>query len=238
MCNPRDPSYMKSLEDRIAYLETQLIAHGIEDVDMLPADFSPAADNPESVSASTFSQETDADSEDLVRRIALNCLQPHTFPEGIVNQNGLSLLRSLLSDSITKVSWTEKKSDNHSLLDELPRETYTRVPRKEVANRLVDTYFEHCNFFSPIISSKEDFLAVIEPLYDNDSASDRSLANIRFRALVVFGTSILLLNRTDASVPISRSEGYFTAATQLFSQHPDAICTGDLEHLANLLFII
>ncbi|KAH6988589.1 fungal-specific transcription factor domain-containing protein [Ilyonectria destructans] len=200
-------SYMKSLEDRIAYLETQLTAHGIED------------------------------SEDLVGRIALNCLQPHAFSQGIVNQNGLSVLRSLLSDPMIKVSWAEKKSDNHSLLDELPRETSVGMPRQEVAGRLVDTYFEHCNFFSPIISSKEDFLTMIEPLYDA-SASDQSLINVRFRALVVFGTSILLLNRTDSSVPISRSEGYFTAATQLFSQHPDSICTGDLEHVANLLFII
>ncbi|KAF7556156.1 hypothetical protein G7Z17_g1636 [Cylindrodendrum hubeiense] len=230
-------SYMKNLEDRIAYLETQLAAHGIEDVDMLSVEFSPA-DTADSGPASAISPETDGESEDLVGQIALNCLQPHAFSQGITNQNGLSLLRSLLSDPMGKVSWTEKKSDNRSLLDELPRETLVSVPRREVAGRLIDTYFEHCNFFSPIISSKGDFLTMIEPLYGDASASDQSLINTRFRALVVFGTSILLLNRTDSSIPISRSEGYFTAATHLFSQRPDLICTGDLEHLANLLFII
>ncbi|KAH7166423.1 fungal-specific transcription factor domain-containing protein [Dactylonectria macrodidyma] len=250
-------SYMKSLEDRITYLETQLAAHGIEDVDMLPAelqsanlqpvdlqstdmptiDFSPA-ETSDIIPASAISPETDVESEDLVGRIALNCLQPHAFSQGIVNQNGLSLLRSLLAAPMTKVSWTEKKSDNHSLLDELPRETSASVPRQEIAGRLLHTYFEHCNFFSPIISSKEDFLTMIEPLYSDASAFNPNLINARFRAFVVFGTSILLLNRTDPSVPISRSEGYFAAATQLFSQHPGSICTGDLEHLANLLFII
>ncbi|KAH7140212.1 fungal-specific transcription factor domain-containing protein [Dactylonectria estremocensis] len=250
-------SYMKSLEDRIAYLETQLAAHGIEDIDMLPADLQPVdlqpvdlqstdmqaidfspAETSDIMAASAISPGTDVDSEDLVGRIALNCLDPHAFSQGIVNQNGLSLLRSLLSAPMTKVSWTEKKSDNQSLLDELPREISASMPRHEVAGRLIDTYFEHCNFFSPIVSSKKKFLVMIKPLYGDTSTADLPLINVRFRALVVFGTSILLLNRTDPSVPISRSEGYFAAATQLFSQHPDSICTGDLEHLANLLLVI
>ncbi|KAH6867460.1 fungal-specific transcription factor domain-containing protein, partial [Thelonectria olida] len=177
-------------------------------------------------------------SEDLVGQIAINCLQPQPFTRGIVNQNGLSLLRSLLSDPITRVSWTEKRSDSQSLIDELPSERMPTMPRREVAGKLADTYFEHCNFFSPIFSSKDEFLNMIEPLYGNASASDQSLVNVRFRALVVFGTSILLLNRVDSSVPASRADSYFTAATQLFSQNPQLICTGDLQHLINLLFII
>lgn len=184
------------------------------------------------------SHEAEAVSEDLVGQIATNCLQPQSFSAGFMNRNGLTLLQSLLSDPITRVSWVDKKSDGHSLLDELPPEMLPAMPRREVATKLVDTYFEHCDFFSPIFSSKSDFLGMIEPLYSDAAASDPSLVNVRFRALAVFGTSILLLNRVDSSVPAARSESYFTAATQIFSQNPKLTCTGDLEHLTNLLFII
>lgn len=225
---------MKSLEDRIAYLEAQLSAHGIEDVDMLSPNFSASAEP--DLAPSSVSQGTDRE-DDLVGQIAINCLQPEPFTRGIVNQNGLSLLRSLLCDPMTRVSWADKRSDSQSLLDELPSQTTPTVPRREVVGKLADTYFEHCSFFSPIFSSKDEFLNMIEPLY-GDAATDESLVNVRFRALIVFGTSILLLNRVDASVPASKSEGYFTAATQLFSRNPGLTCTGDLQHLINLLFII
>ncbi|KAH6884603.1 hypothetical protein B0T10DRAFT_493467 [Thelonectria olida] len=59
-------SYMRSLEDRIAYLEAQLSAHGIEDGDMLSPNFSPSSERDLGPS-STLSQETDRDSRENAR---------------------------------------------------------------------------------------------------------------------------------------------------------------------------
>lgn len=228
---------MKSLEDRVAYLETQLMSHGIQDVEMLSTGFSPLNGN-DLPSASTSPQEVEGQQpEDLLAHVALECMQPDVFTTSLVNRNGLSLLRSLLADPLAKALQNAGNSDHHSLLEGLPYETRAAMPPRDASHRLIDTYFEHCDFFSPIMSSKEDFRDMIEPLFDAPS-SNQALIKAKFRALVVFGTAVLLLNRRDSSVPISRSEGYFAAAIHLFGQHPDAICTGDLDHLVNLLLIV
>ncbi|KAL2851977.1 fungal-specific transcription factor domain-containing protein [Aspergillus pseudoustus] len=49
---------------------------------------------------------------------------------------------------------------------------------------------------------------------------------------------ILLLNRVDFSIPASKSEKYFYAAIRLFANNPETLCTGDIQHLANLIFIV
>lgn len=229
-------SYVKSLEDRVAFLELQLSSSGTSDVGThSPALFEPGDLDPSP--SLTAPYDADGVSEDLVGQIATSSLQPQPFTGGIVNHNGLALLRSLLSDPMSRVSGAEVRSDSHSLLDELPPETLPSIPRREAVGKLVDIYFEHCNFFSPILESKDEFIQTIEPLY-NQVTPDQPLANAQFRALIVLGTSILLLNRVDFSVPASKSESYFTAAIRIFAQHPETICTGDLNHLANLLFII
>lgn len=227
---------MKSLEDRITYLETRLMAHGIQDTETLSVDVSPLAGN-NLRTASTPPHEPEGPSQDLVGHIALESLQTDSFATSLINRNGLSLLNSLLTHPIAKLARGAGTSEHHTLLHELPYETRAGMPPKGAARRLIDTYFEHCDFFSPIISSKEDFFATIEPLYST-SDPGRPLINAKFRALIVFGTAILLLNRSDPSVPISRSEGYFVAAVQVFARHSNSICTGDLEHLINLLLII
>lgn len=229
-------SYVKSLEDRVAFLELQLSSNGISDVGThSPSLFEPSDMNPSP--SLTAPYDADEASDDLVDQIATSSLQPQPFTSGMVNHNGLALLRSLLSDPMARVSGAEVRSDSHFLLDELPPETLPSIPRREAVDKLVDIYFEHCNFFSPILESKDEFIQTIEPLY-NQASPDQPLANAHFRALVVLGTSILLLNRVDFSVPASKSDSYFTAAMRIFAQNPETICTGDLNHLANLLFII
>ncbi|CAH0057323.1 unnamed protein product [Clonostachys solani] len=232
-------SYIKNLEDRVAYLETQLLSHGIHDFEAPSSGFTPLTSNSLDLSSDPNTiHELGRQPDDLVGQIPLECIQSESFTTSITGYNGLSLLRSLLADPIAKAMAGNNQSDHHALLHELPYETRASMPPKEATVRLVDTYFEHCDFFSPIISSKEDFLAMVEPLYGASTNADPKLACAKFRALVVFGTAVLLLNRRDSSVPISRSEGYFAAAIRILSQHPDSICTGDLEHLANLLLLV
>ena len=227
---------MKSLEDRIAYLEARLRAHGIPDTEELPADLSPLAGN-DLRAASIPPNESESPSQDLVGHIALESLREDSFATSVVNRSGLSLLNSLLTHPVAELLRSAGASEHHTLLHELPYEIRAGMPPKDAARRLIDTFFEHCDFFSPIISSKEDFFASVEPLY-SASDPDQTMINAKFRALIVFGTAVLLLNRSDPSVPISRSEGYFAAAVQVLSHHSDSICTGDLEHLTSLLLII
>lgn len=179
---------------------------------------------------------TEEESTDLIGRIASDSLQQQPFFARGRSHGGLSLLQSLLSGPVSRLPLNEQ-SDSHSLLDEISSETIPAIPGREATGKLLDIYFEHCDFFSPIISSRESFLEMIEPLYSN-SSPNQSLANVRFRALVVFSTSILLLNRVDSTVPSSKSETFFNAAVRVFPQHPEIMCTGDLNQLENLLFII
>nr|ABP01778.1 putative transcription factor [Ophiostoma piceae] len=113
------------------------------------------------------------------------------------------------------------------------------MPPGETERRLADAYFEHCDLLSPLIASKEAFLSMVEPLYrEHDAIQQTTLVTAKFRALLVFATAILLLNGTDSPVPVSRSEGYYSAAIHVPSQNPDMICTGDLDHVLNLLLAV
>ena len=227
-------SYIKTLEDRIAYLEIQLSSHGIQDADHSPAQASPTV-NAASVTSSAY---PDYGSEaDLAAKIARGSLGAGMFAGSSIDRSGLSLLSSLLADPMSRALRSNGVSDSHNLLGELPYETRASMPSKEASLRLIDTYFEHCDFFSPIMSSREDFFRSIQPLFDSSLPQEGS-SLAKFRALVVFGTAVLLLNRSDPTVPLSKSEAYFAAALRVFSQQPEVICTGDSEHLINLLLII
>ncbi|KAJ5626640.1 fungal-specific transcription factor domain-containing protein [Penicillium herquei] len=142
----------------------------------------------------------------------------------------------MLSDALSRLPVTEQ-SNGHSLLDEIPSDRTATLPSRESTTKLLDVYSEHCDFFSPILLSKQQFLDMLEPLH-SDSTTNGSLVNEKFRAFVVLGTSILLLNRVDFTVPLSQSESYFNAAIRLFEQESSTICTADLNHLTNLLLIV
>ncbi|KAJ5093563.1 fungal-specific transcription factor domain-containing protein [Penicillium angulare] len=218
-------SYVKSLEDRIAFLETQP-----------PAPHFPVSVEANVDPSSRLSHDNVEEPADLVGQIASDSLWRQPFFARNKNHDGFSLLQSLLSGPVSRLPLNER-SDSHALLDEMPSETTPAIPGRDVAEKLLDIYFEHCDFFSPILSSRENFLEMIEPLYSNPTP-DQPLANVHFRALIVFATSILLLNRVDSTVPSSKSETFFNAAIRVFSQYPEMICTGDQNQLENLLFII
>jgi hypothetical protein len=155
-----------------------------------------------------------------------------------VNKSGLSLLSSLLADPVSRTLRNDGAS-HHALLHDLPYETRASIPPMEAASRLIHAYFEHCDFFSPILSSESDFLNTIAPLYDaGETGTSKPLANAKFRAFIIFGTAVLLLNRSDSSLPKSRSEGCFAAGMHTLSQHADLILTGDADHVTSLFLII
>lgn len=189
------------------------------------------------MATATPTTDREGQSVDLTGQIALECLGSDTFNTRLGDASGLSLLNSLLADPLARVLHAQGHSDQHDLLHELPYETRASLPSFEASRRLTDTYFEHCDFFSPILSSRDDFFHTIQPLYDSPMPQDNT-PKAKFRAFMVFGTSVLLLNRSNPSVPVSKSEGYFAAAITIMSQKPREICTGDLDHLVNILLII
>ncbi|EPE03066.1 transcription factor [Ophiostoma piceae UAMH 11346] len=227
---------MKSLEDRIASLELQLLSHGIPCVDPMATDATP---DTSSIGTGPISHGINDQAHDLVAQIALDSLQDNSFSRRISNQSSVSLLQSPLLGPMICALGSERKSDYHSLLNDLPYETRTRMSPRETARRPADAYFEHCDLFSPLIASKEAFLSMIELLYrEHDAIQQTTLVTAKFRVLLVFATTVLLLNRTDSPVPVSRSEGYYAAAIRVPSQNPDMICTGDLDHVLNILLAV
>ncbi|KAH7232110.1 hypothetical protein B0J15DRAFT_539329 [Fusarium solani] len=124
----------------------------------------------------------------------------------------------------------------HGLLENITVPTVVNFPPKPTALQLAATYFEHSNFFSPILDEGR-FRATVESLYDAESGPSQGTLNERFRLLMVLAIAIRLLNRTDAAVPTTGSESFFASAIHVFTERPHAIWKGDLEHLQNLLLI-
>ncbi|KAK1993330.1 hypothetical protein LX36DRAFT_258148 [Colletotrichum falcatum] len=222
-------SYIKSLEDRVAYLESQLANR--------------ETPNPQSsFTALASSGDNSLSSRDPVDQVAFQSLETDAFYNNMATPVGQSLLRSLLAEPIRSVSQTPRHSDHRSLLGVLPNAPEVALPTRDAAVRLVDAYFEHCEFFSPILPSKEDFVASSVALLYKDSPSgqgpkDPAVILAGFRAYTVFATVALLLNRTDPAFHASTADGYFATASRLLAQNPAVICTGDLQHVYNLLLV-
>lgn len=184
-------SYIQSLEDRVAYLESQLENQGSLDLQ------SNSEESAESRQGRTSS------SRDPIELVVSRSLDADVFYNAITTSNGQSLLRLLLAEPIRSVSQTSRPKDHRAILDELPSEAAS-LPSRDGGKRLIDAYFEHCEFFSPIISSKDAFCSSIAVLYNQQSDPGSSAASpSTFRAYIVFATAILLLNRTDSSFPVS-----------------------------------
>ncbi|KAJ4317753.1 hypothetical protein N0V84_007190 [Fusarium piperis] len=125
----------------------------------------------------------------------------------------------------------------HGLLENITVPTVVKFPPKATALQLAATYFEHSNFFSPILDESR-FRATAECLYDAESGPSQGTLNERFQLLMVLAIAIRLLNRTDAAVPTTGSDSFFASAIHVFTERPHAIWKGDLEHLQNLLLIV
>jgi hypothetical protein len=174
---------------------------------------------------------------DIVNDVGLQSFQAAS------SQNTIDVEAQLLLHSFPEPIGRDTPSvtplDNHrSLLSELPYKAQAEFPGREAASRLVDTYFEHADFFSPTITSKDGFLAAIHTLNDGDQSANNDSKLLRFRAFVVFATAVLLLNRTDSSFPVARAEFYYNAAMSTLASSTKIICTGDVAHLCNLLLLI
>jgi hypothetical protein len=220
-------SYIKSLEDRVAHLETQL------------ANANANANANRGLGGQLSSPDTAADPG------SLHSFQSNSFASSIVAPpHGQSLLGSLLAGPIrsanTMAQASSGEAHRQTLLEELPYEPRAGLPSQDAATRLIEAYFEHCEFFCPIVPDKARFLEGVSLLYSAGSRSPpahQTVVLAQFQTYIVFAVAVLLLNRTDSAFPVTRAEAYFAIAIRIMSQDAAAICTGDLDHLCNLLLV-
>jgi len=122
-------------------------------------------------------------------------------------------------------------AETYSLLDELPYEARAAMPSKDASDVLTAAYFEHTEFFSPILS-REKFLDTL-----NDPTKQHTPQDT-YRIMVVYAVAGCLLNRKDPSFPISRSEVYYATALRLLADKPTLSQGSSIEHLCNYTLAI
>ncbi|KAM5342088.1 hypothetical protein ACJ41O_015119 [Fusarium nematophilum] len=125
----------------------------------------------------------------------------------------------------------------HALLDDFTVPNAVKYPPKTTAVQLAATYFEHSNFFSPILD-EDHFSVTMDALYHDGSDPTHGTSEQRFQLCMVLAIAIRLLNRTDAAVPTTGSDSFFASAMIAFTERPRAIWKGNEEHLQHLLLIV
>ncbi|KAF5635109.1 positive transcriptional regulator for purine utilization [Fusarium tjaetaba] len=172
------------------------------------------------------------DTESVASRVSQNV--PESTSEAH-SSSDLNLLR-LLVPRQNDVQHPEN-SAYHTLLDTITVPDTIKFPPKHTAIQLTATYFEHSNFFSPVLNQKS-FHDTIALLYQDQTSPGKGTSVQRFQLCMVLAIAIRLLNRTDSSVPTTASDSFFASAIGILTERPQATWRGDLEHLQNLLLIV
>jgi hypothetical protein len=129
------------------------------------------------------------------------------------------------------------RSSYHALLDGIIVPESIKFPPKSTTIQLAATYFEHSNFFSPVLH-QESFHSTIATLYQDPGNPGQGTSTQRFQLCMVLAIAIRLLNRTDAAVPTTASESFFASAVGILTERPQATWKGDLQHLQSLLLMV
>ncbi|PTD09013.1 Carboxypeptidase 2 [Fusarium culmorum] len=128
-------------------------------------------------------------------------------------------------------------SGYHALLGAITVPERTKFPPKSTTLQLAATYFEHSNFFSPILY-QESFHEIITVLYQDLPNIDQGKSVQKFQLCMVLAIAIRLLNRIDSAVPTTASDPFFASAIGILTERPQATWKGNLQHLQNLLLIV
>ncbi|KAF5675378.1 positive transcriptional regulator for purine utilization [Fusarium circinatum] len=172
------------------------------------------------------------DTESVVSRTSQDALE--SIAEAY-SSDDLSLLRLL----VPRPNDVQHPGDSayHTLLDTITVPDTIKFPPKHTAIQLTTTYFEHSDFFSPVLNQKS-FHKILAILYQDQTSPDQGISVQKFQLCMVLAIAIRLLNRTDSSVPTTASDSFFASAIGILTERPQATWKGDLEHLQNLLLIV
>ncbi|KAJ4003492.1 hypothetical protein NW752_012110 [Fusarium irregulare] len=171
----------------------------------------------ESVTGSRTSQDALAITPEATRSNDLNLLGPLVPKPNDIQDSG--------------------SSGYHALLDSIAVPETIQFPPKATALQLAATYFEHSNFFSPVLD-QESFNNVIATLYQDHLTPGEGFSIQKFQLCMVLAIAIRLLNRIDSAIPTTASESFFASAVGILTERPQATWKGDLQHLQNLLLIV
>ncbi|KAG5771406.1 hypothetical protein H9Q72_002000 [Fusarium xylarioides] len=128
------------------------------------------------------------DTESVVSRTSQDALD--STPEAH-SSNDLNLLR-LLVPRPNDVQHPEG-SAYHTLLDTVTVPDTIKFPPRPTAIQLTAIYFEHSNFFSPVLNQKS-FHDTIAILYQDQTSSDQGTSVQKFQLCMVLAIAIRLLN--------------------------------------------
>ncbi|CAF3591699.1 unnamed protein product [Fusarium graminearum] len=173
------------------------------------------------------------DTESLAgSRISQDAAEATPEPRQSTDLNLLSLFIPEPSDVQDKGT-----SGYHALLGAITVPERTKFPPKSTTLQLAATYFEHSNFFSPILY-QESFHEIITVLYHDLPNVDQGKPAQKFQLCMVLAIAIRLLNRIDSAVPTTASDSFFASAIGILTERPQATWKGNLQHLQNLLLIV
>ena len=226
-------SYIHNLEERIAHLEKQLISRGITDYD------SATSIGPRSVVVTDSAATLSPPSHGTTLAKTLSSSQDWSRATGISTISMTTLHHHLATANIPITS----DSEHQGVLEGLPYDPQVSLPTREVAYTLIDAYFEHSDFFSPILE-RRNIDAELSVLYttkhDSNSPPDLSALSLsaRFRVALIFAIAARLLNCKDSSFPISRAEAYYALASRILSMNSSLVQRTGLDQLENLLLLI
>lgn len=241
-------SYLQSLEDQVAFLEKKLQAHGIgvddSSFELLNAESGPV--EPQKSNGIGDEDRPNANPEiveKLLGNASMATLSAATFPRYIGVGSGLPLTRLLLLEigcDLGLATATVSTNGGHQLVDEMFSPTpLDQLPNVETAKNLVQTYFEHCDYFMPLLYQPQ-LLLDLEKIYSipySGAGPPVGDEHRFFKCLMVMASGLLLLVKANSSVPYLISERLLASAMKILIERPSSIYTGDLDHMEAILLL-
>lgn len=255
------PSYVHSLEERVAFLEVKLQSHGIDlesgteevqtsllplnaNSDILSASSrSPARESPTHPEESVIQPLLEARAHGPTRTLS-QMLRFGTQTDVSFHRLLFAELYKIESSLDLAQAWEEPYTSvpNDYVQFEVPKNlepSPVSLPEQQVSERLTRVYFEFSNFSSPALHEPtfrqklELAHAIQDPNHVKDGDSQSRLAV--FFSYMVFAVALLTLQKHDATgVPTSLCERYYSAALHCL----DTIgLPADLEGVQVLLLI-
>jgi Fungal specific transcription factor domain len=177
--------------------------------------------------------------EDILGQAAFATVSAASTPKYVGAGSGLPLTRLLLlgiGADMSRPAVTNLQNGYKITSDLAFTGTLDQLLPFEQSSALMETYFEHNDYFMPILSRSQLFLQ-LEDLYN----APPDLSNIRgrehqfCRCFSVLATGVLLLGKSDSTVPLLLSQRLMATAMKIMWDNPAAVLTLDLDCMEVLL---
>lgn len=100
------------------------------------------------------------------------------------------------------------------------------IPPEAECRALINAYFEHSNFFSPIIN-RQDFELSARGVYGKRLDALVAVPKAGFMLCLVLAISVRLLNCADSTASTWSAEQYFVVGSSIYEDHFGGAWTGE-----------